>query len=115
MQRPAGASAANAPHSQTAAPSRIAQKTIQPNGGRKKSADANTTSRTAAVSARVFSMKGRALLPVRQAALRDPPPPGAFALGLVELFAGAPEPALALLVPCDRRVELIGVEVRPQR
>src|SRR5262249_25081898 len=88
-----------------------AQKPIQPHLGEKNSAAANTARNTAAVSVRVLSMGARPLLPVRRGGLRDPPPAG---LRLLDLLAGAPEAALALLVPVDRRVELLGVEVRPE-
>ena len=36
-------------------------------------------------------------------------------LGFFQLLAGPPEAALPLAIPVDRRVELPGVEVRPQR
>src|SRR6266571_5782962 len=107
------ASAARAPHSQAATPSNAAQNTTQPGLGSRKSAERNTASEAAAVSTRVLSMSTHP--PARQEALRDPPPTAGFALGFFELLAGAPEAALALLVPSDRRVELLGVEVRPQR
>src|SRR5690349_2836095 len=47
--------------------------------------------------------------------LRDPPPTAALAFCLLDLLAGAPEAALALLIPDDGRVELPGVEIRPER
>src|SRR5467141_2019697 len=109
------ARAAKAPHSQAATPSNTAQNAIQPSLGNRNNAERNTASRTAAVITRVLSMSARAFPPARQGALRDPPPAAAFALGFFELLAGLPEAALALLIPSDRRIELPGVEIRPQR
>src|SRR5438309_2932610 len=109
------ARAAKAPHSQAATPSNTAQNAIQPYFGNRNNADRNTASRTAAVITRVLSMGARVFPPARQEALRDPPPAAAFALGFFELLAGPPEAALALAIPRDRRVELLRVEVRPQR
>src|SRR5712692_3021855 len=109
------ASAAKAPHSQAATPSNTAQNAIQPYLGNRNNAERNTASRTAAVITRVLSMNARAFPPARQGALRDPPPAVAFALGFFELLAGLPEAALALAIPRDRRIELPGVEIRPQR
>src|SRR6267378_113524 len=108
------ARAAKAPHSQAATPSNTAQNAIQPYLGSRKTAESNTASRTAAVITRVLSMGARAFPPARQEALRDPPPAAAFALGFFELLAGPPEAALALAIPSDRRVELLGVEIGPQ-
>jgi len=52
-------------------------------------------------------MEARAILPAGQGALRDPPAAAAFPLGFfLQLLAGAPESALALLVPDNRSVEL---------
>src|SRR6266545_6977747 len=115
MKRPAAASAANAPHSQAAMPRSKAQNAIQPFLDSRNSAKRSTASNTIAVSTRVFSMMARARLPARQEALRDPPPAARVALGFFQLLARAPEAALALAIPGDRRVELPGVEVRPQR
>src|SRR6266852_8366257 len=109
------ARAAKAPHSQAATPSNTAQNAIQPYLGIRNNAERNTASRTAAVITRVLSMNARAFPPARQGALRDPPPAVAFALGFFELLAGLPEAALALAIPRDRRIELPGVEIRPQR
>src|SRR2546428_1318458 len=109
------ARAAKAPHSQAATPSSTAQNAIQPFLGSRNNPERNTASRTAAVIPRCLTMIARALPPARQGALRDPPPAAAFALGFFELLAGLPEAALALLIPRDRRIELPGVEIRPQR
>src|SRR6267143_3826080 len=108
------ARAAKAPHSQAATPSNTAQNAIQPSLGNRNNAERNTASRTAAVITRVLSMNARAFPPARQGALRDPPPAAAVALGFFELLAGPPEAALALLIPRDRRIELLGVEIGPQ-
>src|SRR5438094_56489 len=96
-------------------PSKAAQNTIQPALGNRKSAERKTASEAAAVITRVLSMDSRASPPARQEALCDPPPAAALALVFFELLAGAPEAALAVAIPSDRRVELLGVEIRPQR
>src|SRR2546423_7574560 len=110
-----GASAAKAPHSQAATPSKAAQNAIQPALGSRKSAERRTASKAAAVITRVLSMGARASPPARQEALCDPPPAAALALGFFELLAGPSEAALALAIPGNRRVELLGVEIGPQR
>src|SRR5712671_6098755 len=115
MTRPTAARAANAPHSHAESPTNRAQNAIQPLLGNRNSAERNTASRTSAVSTRVFSMGARAFPPAWRETLRDPPAHAGFALGFLELLAGASEAALALAIPRDRRVELLGVEVRPQR
>src|SRR6267154_1174144 len=115
MTRPTAARAANAPHSHAESPTNRAQNAIQPLLGNRNSAERNTASRTSAVSTRVFSIGARAFPPALRETLRDPPAHAGFALGFLDLLAGASEAALALAIPGDRRVELLGVEVRPQR
>src|SRR6266853_5390621 len=69
-----------------------------------------------APSARGFSAWVPALSRLEwRESLRGPPAHAGFALGFLELLAGASEAALALAIPGDRRIELLGVEVRPQR
>ena len=60
-------------------------------------------------------MGARAYPPAKQEALREPPPAAVLAFGFFQLLAGPPEAALALAIPSDRSVELLGVEIRPQR
>src|SRR5258707_8402912 len=115
MTRPTAARAANAPHSHAESPTNRAQNAIQPLLGKRNSAERNTASRTTAVSTRVCSRGSRASAAEWRESLRDPPAHAGFALRFLELLAGAPEAALPLAIPGDRRVELLGVEVRPQR